>query len=257
MSAPGSYFSLAENPSTFTSGPGILMYHKVARAPLAANLPDLYVNPAVFRRQMRELSVSGLPCLPFGEVAAAARQKTPGFCLTFDDGFRNVFNFALPVLQQYGLRAIQFIVAGRLGGEDTWDRAIGEPAQPLMNTAEIQAWVAAGQEIGAHTLSHPRLTSLAPAAARAEIFESKKALEDRFGLPIRYFCYPYGDCNEQVRAWVAEAGYEAAATVQPGLNGPETDPLRLHRFMACQHRTGPGALPGKLARAWRRRRASL
>jgi peptidoglycan/xylan/chitin deacetylase (PgdA/CDA1 family) len=257
VSVPGPYFSLAENPSSFASGPGILMYHKVARAPLATNLPDLYVNPAVFRRQMRELSASGLPCLPFGEVAAAAREKSPGFCLTFDDGFRNVFDFALPVLQQYGLRAIQFIVAGRIGGEDTWDRAIGEPVQPLMNAEAIQAWVAGGQEIGAHTLSHPRLTSLPPAVARAEIFESKKALEDRFGLPIRYFCYPYGDCNEQVRGWVAEAGYEAAVTVEPGVNGPDADPLRLRRFIARQHHTGLGALPGKLARAWRRRGALL
>jgi peptidoglycan/xylan/chitin deacetylase (PgdA/CDA1 family) len=101
------------------------------------------------------------------------------------------------------------------------------------------------------------LTSLPPAVARAEIFESKKALEDRFGLPIRYFCYPYGDCNEQVRGWVAEAGYEAAVTVEPGVNGPDADPLRLRRFIARQHHTGLGALPGKLARAWRRRGALL
>jgi peptidoglycan/xylan/chitin deacetylase (PgdA/CDA1 family) len=255
VNVPGSYYSLTENPAAFAGGPGILMYHKVARAPLATNLPDLYVDPANFRRQMRELAASGLPCLPFGEVAGAAREQTPGYCLTFDDGFRNVFDFALPVLQEYGLRSIQFIVAGRIGGEDTWDRAIGEPAQPLMNAAEIQAWVAAGQEIGAHTVSHPRLTSLPPAAARAEIFESKKLLEDRFGLPIRYFCYPYGDCNEQVCAWVAEAGYAAASTVEPGVNGLAADPLRLRRFMAAQHATGLGALPGKLARTWRRRRA--
>jgi peptidoglycan/xylan/chitin deacetylase (PgdA/CDA1 family) len=239
----------------FSGGPGILMYHKVARAPLATNLPALYVDPGSFRRQMRELAASGLPCLAFGEVAGAAERRAPGFCLTFDDGFHNVFAHALPVLAQYRLRAIQFIVAGRIGGADTWDHAIGEPPQKLMNDEEIRAWLGAGQEIGAHTMSHPRLTSLPPATARAEIFESKKALEDRFGLPIRHFCYPYGDCNEQVRDWVGEAGYEAAVTIEPGVNGPGVDPLRMHRFMACQRTGGLASLPGKLARAWRRRRA--
>jgi peptidoglycan/xylan/chitin deacetylase (PgdA/CDA1 family) len=226
----------------------------VARAPWATNLPALYVDRTSFRAQMRELAASGLPCLSFGEIPAAAKRGAPGFCLSFDDGFQNVFEQALPVLQQHRLRAIQFIVAGRIGREDTWDRAIAEPAQKLMNEQEIRAWMAAGQEIGAHTVTHPRLTQLPPELARAEIFDSKKGLEDRFGVPIRYFCYPYGDCNEQVRGWVGEAGYEAAATIEPGVNGPDADPLRLRRFMACQPHSGLRSLPGKVARAWRRRR---
>ena len=249
------YTSLERHRAMFSGGPGILMYHKIARPPLASNLPALYVDAASFRRQMGELAASGLPCLRFGEVAGAAGRRAPGFCVTFDDGFQNVFEHALPVLEQYGLRSIQFIVAGRIGGDDTWDHASGEPRQKLMDAAEIRAWIAAGQEIGAHTMSHPRLTHLAPEMARAEIFESKKALEDQFGLPIRYFCYPYGDCNEQVRDWVGEAGYEAAATIEPGVNEPGVDPLRLRRFMACQQNIGWRGWSGKLLRVWRRRRA--
>jgi peptidoglycan/xylan/chitin deacetylase (PgdA/CDA1 family) len=230
------------------------MYHKVARAPLATNLPALYVDSSNFERQMQDLAASGLACLPFGAVAAAAKERAPGFCLTFDDGFRNVFKNALPVLSRHGLRSIQFVVAGRIGGEDTWDRALGEPPQKLMSDEEIRSWVAAGQEIGAHTMTHPRLTDIPPESARAEISDSKKALEDRFGMAIRYFCYPYGACNQQVRDWVGEAGYEAAVTIEPGVNEPTVDPLRMRRFMACGRDAGLWPMAGKIARAWRRRR---
>ena len=236
----------------FSDGPGILMYHKVAHAPLATNLPKLYVAPASFRRQMRELAAARLRCLPVADVPAAARARKSGFCLTFDDGFQSVLEHALPVLLDHGLRAIQFLVAGRIGEEDAWDRAIGEPPQKLMNAQETRDWVAAGQEIGAHTMTHPRLTTLPEKEARAEIFDCKKALEDQFGLPIRHFCYPYGDCNDQVRDWVGEAGYESAVTTRSGVNGPGEDPLLLRRFLAYRASAGPRALAGKLARAWRR-----
>ena len=63
-------------------------------------------------------------------------------------------------------------------------------------------------------MTHPRLTALPPECARAEIFDSKRALEDRFGIPIRHFCYPYGDYNRAVRDLVEEAGYATACTVQ-------------------------------------------
>ncbi len=232
------------------------MYHKISRPPLATNLPELYVAPRGFDRQMRELAASGLLCLPFADVAAAAVAGKSGFCLTFDDGFRNVFEHALPILQRHGLRAIQFIVAGLVGGEDQWDRAIGEPPQKLMNDAEIRAWIAAGQEIGAHTMTHPRLTRLAPAEAQAEISGSKKKLEDQFGVPIRHFCYPYGDCNARVKDWVGAAGYESAVTVQAGVNTPGGDPLLLRRFLAHRESGKFSALAGKLARAWRRRQAA-
>ena len=170
---------------------------------------------------------------PPERVAAAAGAGQTGFCVTFDDGFRNASDHALPVLRARGLRAIMFLVADRLGGTDEWDRAIGEPSLPLMDDAEVRDWLAAGQDIGAHTLTHPRLTQLPPERMRAEIFDSRRKLEDRFGVPVRHFCYPYGDQDERVRALVAEAGYEAACTVDHGTNGPRVSPLSLRRALAC------------------------
>ncbi len=62
-----------------------------------------------------------------------------------------------------------------------------------MDERQIRDWLAAGHEIGAHTLTHPALAELPPERARAEIFDSRKLLEDRFGVPVRHFCYPYGE----------------------------------------------------------------
>jgi peptidoglycan/xylan/chitin deacetylase (PgdA/CDA1 family) len=231
----------------------ILMFHKIARAPWATNLPGLYVSPAEFERQVSALVRAGEQCVPFGEVKAAAESGKQGYCLSFDDGFENVLDNALPVLVRHRLRAIQFLVAGLIGQEDQWDRAIGEPPLRLMNEAQVRDWLAAGQDIGSHTMWHPHLTALAPERARAEIFDSRKALEDQFQTPIRHFCYPYGDCNERVRDWVGEAGYEAACTTVEAVNGPGVDPLRLHRFMAVEERGFLAGLPGRIARAWRLR----
>ena len=159
-----------------------------------------------------------------------------------------MFEHALPILQERGLRAIQFVVAGQIGGTDAWDRAIGEPPLPLMDDAQIRDWLAAGQEIGSHTLTHPHLTALTLAQARTEIFDSKKQLEDRFGVPIRHFCYPYGDYNEAVRDLVGEAGYETAPTVRFGANPRGVPPLELRRVMACN---SPTPLRSVARKVWR------
>ena len=226
----------------------VLMYHKIAAAPTTTNLPALYVDPGEFDRQMAELTGAGLACVPYGEVVGAVEAGKGGFCLTFDDGFRNVFDLALPILRARGLRAIQFIVAGQIGGEDAWDRAIGEPPQALMDDGMIREWLAAGHEIGSHTLTHPHLTALTREQARAEIVDSKRRLEDRFGVPIKHFCYPYGDNDEAVRETVREAGYESAPTVAFGTNGPGADPLALNRVMACDAPSVFGRVKRKVAR---------
>lgn len=223
----------------------VLMYHKIAPAPLATNLPFLYVSPRHFGRQLDGLAAASLPCLTLDECAAGQ----PGYCVTFDDGFCNVFEHALPLLQSRGVRAIQFIVAGLIGGEDAWDRAIGEPVQRLMNETQIREWLAAGHEIGAHTMTHPHLSTLPPERARAEIVDSKRLLEDRFGREVRHFCYPYGDYNEPVRELVRAAGYASACTVAPGINRPGVDAFQLHRAMACD---APANVRQLAARARRR-----
>ena len=229
-------------------GVAILMYHKIGPTPLTTSWPGLYVAPTHFARQMDGLVNAGLRAVAYDDAPRAMAAGETGFCVSFDDGFSNAFEHALPILQKRGLRAIQFIVAGRIGGEDEWDHAIGEPAHRLMDDAQIRDWLAAGHEIGAHTLTHPHLTALTRERARAEIFDSRKLLEDRFGVPVRHFCYPYGDQDDAIRDLVGEAGYVTAPTVEFGANGPGVPPLGLRRIMACNPRSPVRALVRRASR---------
>ena len=225
------------------SGVGILMYHKISAPTPGTRWPGLYVQPGGLARQVDELLAAGLPCVPYDGALAAIRRGERGFCLTFDDGFLSVLENALPVLRPRRVRAMLFVVAGLIGGSDEWDHPIGEGPHALMDDGHLREWLAAGHEIGAHTLTHPHLTRLPRARARAEIFGSKAVLEDRFGVPVRHFCYPYGDQDEAVRDLVAEAGFVDAPTAggeeNPGTNPVDVDAFQLRRLWACD--------PGNLA----------
>jgi peptidoglycan/xylan/chitin deacetylase (PgdA/CDA1 family) len=150
--------------------------------------------------------------------------------LTFDDGFRNVHEHGLPILARHGFQAIEYLVADLLGGTNTWEQAEGEAPEVLMDESRVREWLAAGHWIGSHTRTHPWLTRLSLEQAREEVGGSKRQLEDRFGVAIEHFCYPYGDWNVSVRDLVIEAGYRTACTVEPGVNTPATSAYELRRF---------------------------
>jgi peptidoglycan/xylan/chitin deacetylase (PgdA/CDA1 family) len=101
-----------------------------------------------------------------------------------------------------------------------------------MDEAAVREWLSAGQKIGSHTKTHPWLTHISVAEAREEIRGSKKSLEDKFGVAIDHFCYPYGDWNESVRDLVVEAGYKTACTTTSGVNTPADSSFELKRFTA-------------------------
>jgi peptidoglycan/xylan/chitin deacetylase (PgdA/CDA1 family) len=151
--------------------------------------------------------------------------------ITFDDAFRNVFENGLEVLVRHKIPAIQFVVSGSIGKENHWDVAKRDVPEPLMDASQIKEWLAAGNEIGSHSVTHRNLKKLDAAEAREEITASKKSLEDVFGVEVRHFCYPFGGWTPGIRDLVAQAGYMTASTVDFGVNGPQTDRLALRRII--------------------------
>lgn len=208
------------------------MYHKLGPRPGKARLKGLYVSAGLFERQLTELRAAGFSSITPGQLATGSDNRDHQICLTFDDGFANVMRHGLATLARHEFRAIEYLVADRVGGVNDWEQREGEVPEKLMDAAQVKDWLAAGHEIGAHTRTHPRLTQIAPTQAREEIFASKKKLEDLFGRPVVHFCYPYGDWNPLVRDLVREAGYETACTTQTGVNTAATPPFELRRFMA-------------------------
>ena len=160
----------------------------------------------------------------------------------------NVLRQGLPVLAATHFKAIQFLVADLLGKCNEWDVPLGEAPEPMMNASQVREWLAAGHEIGSHTLRHPYLTRVSRDQAREEIQSSRKKLEDIFGRRIDHFCYPYGDWNESVRDLVSEAGYRTACTTEPGVNTPADSLFTLKRFTARYPSTSLKALWSRLRR---------
>ncbi len=230
--ASNCYTSLDQSRSLFDSGFPILTYHKLGPHPWRVRLKGLYVSTRLFDRQLAELHSAGFATANLLPCNEAHLPKPKQIALTFDDGYRNVWQYGLEPLRKYGFHAIQYLVSDRIGQTNDWDVRVGEASEPLMNEFEIREWLAAGHEIGSHTLTHPYLTQLPPDMARAEIRDSKKRLEDTFGVAIRHFCYPYGDWNLAVRDIAIEAGYATAVTTDFGVNTTSNSPFELKRVTA-------------------------
>jgi len=208
MTLPDHYFELDPFREAFRTGTPALLYHRLGRAPLFSSHRGLTLPERVFARQLSELKQEGFKTL----------------WLTFDDGDATAMA-ALEPLRTHGFQATQFLVADRLGGVNDWDQT----GAPLMDDAQVREWLASGHRIGSHTLTHARLPTLSPAAAREEVASSKKRLEDRFSTPVESFAYPWGEWNEQLAQMVAEAGYTNAFTTEPGVNPAGHSPRALRR----------------------------
>ncbi|MGO8928512.1 MAG: polysaccharide deacetylase family protein [Limisphaerales bacterium] len=245
---PPYFTSLKPFTGLFAAGMPWLMYHKLGPRPRGVRLKGLYVSGSHFERQLSELHAAGFTTPAYGLPPSCEGNPGRRLSLTFDDGFANVFQHGLGPLARHGFRAIDFLTVGSIGGYNDWEIQEGEARQPLMDDTQIKEWLAAGHEIGSHTLTHPFLTRLSLEKAREEISASKKKLEDRFGRPVRHFCYPYGDWNPAVRDLVLAAGYETACTTEFGVNTKATPPFELKRILARYQSISFKALKERLAR---------
>jgi peptidoglycan/xylan/chitin deacetylase (PgdA/CDA1 family) len=149
--------------------------------------------------------------------------------LTFDDGYVDTFTWALPILEKFGFTATCYLVAGAIGLHNHWDAALSTENKSLMNHTQVSHWLAAGMEIGSHTVSHPRLSQFDEQVGWQEIFESRNALREMFQVPVNHFAYPFGDYSDTTLEMVKRAGYHSAMTVSPGLACATDDRYQLPR----------------------------
>jgi peptidoglycan/xylan/chitin deacetylase (PgdA/CDA1 family) len=231
-SLPPYYTSLGPFRELFQTGLPVLTYHKLGPRPRRVRLKGLYLGAGLLARQLAELRAAGFQTISLDSLSGGAIPATGSIVLTFDDGFRNVFEHGLGLLSEHRCEAIQFLVADQLGKTNQWDEPLGEAPEPLMDAAQVRDWLAAGHTIGSHTCTHPHLARLPADVAREEISASKKKLEDLFGVAVNHFCYPYGDWNPAVREMVGAAGYRTASSTEFGVNTSGADPLALKRITA-------------------------
>lgn len=213
------------------------MYHQIGEpAPRGAPYRSLTVHPDAFRRQMRWLRRFGYRGLSMREIMPYVRGEKQGKVvgITFDDGYRNVYQNALPVLRENGFTATNYFVVRQLGGANVWDHEKGIARSELMSQAELLDWARQGMEVGSHTLDHPRLPELAETDALSQLRNSRDELEQLSGQAVTAFCYPYGAENAQLRDLARVAGYTNATTTATGLAQPSDDPFGLPRVTVAR-----------------------
>jgi peptidoglycan/xylan/chitin deacetylase (PgdA/CDA1 family) len=255
----------------------ILLYHAVTDEP-GDQIAPFTVSPAAFERQLDVLLGSGYRCITFGEYMRGAGTGAGAVdgtaqdrlaVLTFDDGFADFAEHALPAMVARGLPSTLYVTTGWLA--DAPHREPG-PTDRMLAWAQLPELVEQGVELGAHSHSHPQMDTLPTAAVRDELRRPKEELEDALGTPVRSFAYPHGYHGPRVRRLAELAGYRSAAAVRNCLTSPRDDPFSVSRltvlrttspaqFASWLTGTGealgarPEALRTKGWRAYRRARA--
>jgi peptidoglycan/xylan/chitin deacetylase (PgdA/CDA1 family)/glycosyltransferase involved in cell wall biosynthesis len=237
----------------------VLMYHKIPDQPPATR-HQIFVTKENFARHLAYFKSRGLSPITFLDYQdfASGRRKLAEFprrpiMLTFDDGYLDNYTNLLPLMQQYGYRGVLYLLGDFEVRYNQWDLAEdpSEPRAELMSEAQKQAFVAAGWEIGAHTLTHPRLANLPAAEAAHEMAVSKAELERRLGIEVLSFAYPYGNLSAETKRLAAEAGFTYAVATDSGGLHLEDDRMQIFRINMFPHESA-GSLFKKTS-SWYRR----
>ena len=210
-------------------GVRVLMYHRVRDC---FQYDQLSVRVADFANQMAYLARMRDRVVSFGEVCAflhEGRELPEGaVAITFDDGYRDNYVNALPLLRQYRLPATIFLTADYIGTGKSFHRYPEEP-RAFLSWEQVGEMTQYGVTFGSHACSHAKLGELSLTDVQRELADSRRAIEDRTGGKVDVLCYPSGSFNEDVRTAAAEAGYRAAFTVRPGRVRRIDDPYTLCR----------------------------
>ena len=204
--------------------PVIIMYHSVGseNIDIGGYEDKLNVPMQVFRDQMRFLSEHDYKVIPLENFVNKIKrgEKIPRktIAITFDDGLRNNFLMAYPILKEYNFPATFFVISGFVGQKSyvTWD--------------DLSAMSKDVISIGSHTLFHKWLPDKKRPEIEKELVESRIMLENNTGRKVLTLSYPLGGFSEEVKEMAREAGYIGACATNPGREYRSDDPYALKRI---------------------------
>jgi len=178
----------------FYTIPPILMYHLLdADVQLPVSL-----SAQLFEAQISVLAEAGLKCVLAREILDCTKTERDGtFAITFDDAYVDVCDIAAPILEKHGFQATVFVTTDVVGMENTWNPKANY-FRRHMNWGQLADLMARGFEIASHGCSHRCMLKLPESEVQHEVVDSKKVIEDRLGVSVRTFSYPYGDFSTLV-----------------------------------------------------------
>lgn len=200
----------------------VIMYHRVIKDESEKGVHGTYVTVEQFEEQMKYLKKKGYETVTFKDLLnnrykQRFDKEKKWIMLTFDDGYKDNYENAFPILKKYQFKGIIYILDGI--EYNKWD--VDNPGNPekrftLMNQDELLEMQNYGIEFGGHTSTHPRLAELSTEQVKSEIINSKFNIEKIIGKELLSFAYPYGSLNEEVKRIPQEAGYKFAVATDSG-----------------------------------------
>jgi peptidoglycan/xylan/chitin deacetylase (PgdA/CDA1 family) len=214
----------------------ILMYHSIADEDEAGVHPyyRTATAPPVFAAQMESLHQAGFSVIGLAEAIRRCSEPETAkrsVVITFDDGFRNFYTNAFPVLNRYGFTATMFLPTAHIG-----ESQLSFKGKECLSWAEVRELQKHGISFGSHTVTHPQLHDCDATSVKQELAGSKQTIEQKIGCAVQSFSYPYAfpetdaSFKQRLREELREAGYENGVCTTVGRPGPASDPFFLERL---------------------------
>jgi len=212
---------------TVHNGVIVLTYHRVNGELGCGNV---VVRPDEFKRQMmflncyrKQFQVIGLnDMFDWFNVSPVSKQEEmkvrTKILITFDDGYKDNYTYAFPILKKYKFPALIFLITDRINQKD------------YLNSDEIKEMANSNISFGAHTASHQHLTQIKMDEAAEEIKKSYNAIKRLTSASQISFSYPYGEYNQEIKEAVKRCGFSCAFSVHPGINYNDEDTFAIKRI---------------------------
>ena len=213
----------------------ILTFHDIAERSSVISF-----SPQIFRQGMTQLHESGYRTLSLIDAANCLRRNESfparSMVITFDDGYRSVYEEAFPVLQRYGMSATVFLTVGKANAANSRESLPSLEGRSMLSWRSIREMHKCGMLFGAHTMTHPDLTDLPMDEVKEEVLASKEIIENALGTAVSTFAYPYGRYNDLVRE-VVKQNFACACSDRLGLTKMGSDLYTIERVDSYYLRT--------------------
>ncbi len=220
----------------------VLMYHRICKG-TEGGRSRYVVNVDVFREQLRYFAEQGYytPRLAdaLGNTNGNLSSAKKPLIITFDDGYMDTYECALPALRDFGFIAIVFIVTDFTRRTNWWDAPKHIAEAQLMEPRHIREMSMHGIEFGSHGVNHWSLPLLNDDDLAFELGESRKTAAQVLGDDIRYFAYPYGELDQRVKLATISAGYRCAFASNSGPLNFYSDPFEIRRVLIANQSNAP------------------
>ena len=212
------YFSLYVNKKKYEVP--VIMYHRVINNPENEGVYGTYIYEDMFKKHLQYLKDKNYTVITFKDLDKIGwrnrfEKGKKYIILTFDDGYKDNYDLAFPILKEFNFKATIFLMGSLTYNE--WDvKAGGERKFSLMSVEMIKEMQDYGIEFGAHTFNHPKINTLSNEEIEHQIVDVKKPLEEKIGKEIITFAYPYGILNDYAKEMAKKAGYIFALATDSG-----------------------------------------